>query len=221
VAKAIRSAACLLAIAAGTQACAKPIAFQDGWTAMAEAGTNTMRQAQLFYAPKFWWSGGVSYTKLMADDGSFQREISGVQVNYLVKRWNLPSAQGNVFAWGGVASARGFDSRGPFDGVAATQAGFQADYETRSVYASGKQEWFHSSRFSHGVSTVQLGLAPYEHDYDELATWFVLQLRHYQGGIAPGTTEAIPMLRLFKGNFWIEAGADRKGRAQVMVMMNF
>ena len=29
------------------------------------------------------------------------------------------------------------------------------------------------------------------------------------------------MVRLFKGNFWIEAGADRDGRAQVMVMMNF
>ena len=55
-------------------------------------------------------------------------------MNYLLKRWNLPSAWGNVFAWGGVASAKGFDLRGSFDGVAATQAGFQAEYETPFVY---------------------------------------------------------------------------------------
>ena len=210
-----------LACIACAQAEAKPIAFQDGWTVMAEYGTNTMRQAQVFYAPKFWWSGGFSFTKLIADDGRFERDIPSVQANFLVKRWNLPDAQGNVFAWGGLGSAHGFDSRGSFGGVATPQAGVQADYETRSVYASAKQEWFRSSRFSNGVSTVQLGLAPYEHDYDELATWFVVQLRRYQGGILPGKTEVIPMLRLFKGNFWIEAGANRERRAQLMVMMNF
>jgi hypothetical protein len=180
-----------------------------------------MRQAQLFYAPKYWWSGGLTYTRLIADDKSFEHEIPGAQANYLVKRWNLPDAQGNVFAWGGVGSARGEDRQGSFSGVAAVQGGLQADYETRRIYASGKQEWFHSSRFSDGISTLQLGVAPYEHDYDELATWFVLQLRRYQGGVLPGKTEVIPMLRLFKGNFWIEGGADPHGRLQLMVMMNY
>jgi hypothetical protein len=217
----IRACAGVLALVASTAALAKPIAFQDGWTVMAEYGTNTMRQAQVFYAPKYWWSGGLAHTEIIADDKSFEHDIDGAQFNYLVKRWNLPDAQGNLFAWGGIGSARGHDGQGSFIGVATVQAGVQADYETRSVYASAKQEWFRSSRFSNGITTAQVGWAPYEHDYDEIATWFLIQLRHYQGGVLPGTTEVIPMLRLFKGNFWIEAGADRKGRAQVMVMMNF
>jgi hypothetical protein len=212
---------CMMALAAAGGAWAKPIAFQDGWTAMAEYGTNTMRQAQVFYAPAYWWSGGASYTRVIADDKSFRHDIPGVQLNYLVKRWNLPSAQGNVFAWAGAGSSRGEDRASHFSGVASVQGGAQADYETRSIYASLKQEWFHSARFSDGITTLQLGVAPYEHDYDELATWLVLQLRRYQGGVLPGKTEVVPMLRLFKGNFWIEAGADRKGRAQVMVMMNY
>jgi hypothetical protein len=200
---------------------AKPIAFQDGWTAMAEYGTDTMREAQLFYAPRYWWSGGASATKIMAADGSFEREMPGVQANYLVKRWNLPSAQANVFAWAGLASARGFDAGGErFSGVAAQKLGAQADYETRTVYASAKTDWFHSSRFTHRVDTLQLGVAPYEHDYDELAVWFVVQARRINGGVMGGT-EWIPMVRLFKGNFWIEGGANRDGRAQLMVMMNF
>lgn len=210
-------ASALLPWAAG----AKPIAFQDGWTVMAEYGTNTMREAQVFYAPKYWWSGGLAFTKLMAIDKSFEREIGGVQANYLVKRWNLPAAQGNVFAWAGLGSARGFDARGRFSGLATPHAGAQADYETRSIYASAKSDWFRSHRFSHRVDTVQLGVAPYEHDYEDLAVWFVVQARRYTGGIMPGETEVIPMLRLFKGNFWIEAGVDRDRRAQVMVMMNF
>jgi len=210
-----------IGLVTATVATAKPIAFQDGWTAMAEYGTNTMRQAQVFYAPTYWYSAGLSYTKLIADDKGFEREIPGVQLNYLVHRWNLPAAQGNVFAWGNLGAASGRDAAGHFSGVFTPSMGAQADYETRSIYASAKQEWFHSSRFSHGISTVQLGIAPYEHDYDELATWFLIQLRHYQGGIMPGKSEAIPMLRLFKGNFWIEAGADRRGRLQLMVMMNY
>jgi hypothetical protein len=199
----------------------KPIAFQDGWTVMAEHGTNTMREAQVFYAPKYWWSGGASYTKLIAEDRSFERETAGVQLNYLVKRWNLPAAQGNVFVWGGLRSARGFDAAGDYSGLAASHLGAQADYETRSIYASVKTDWLRSSRFSHRIDTVQLGVAPYEHDYEDLAAWFVVQARRYTGGILPGKTEVIPMLRLFKGNFWIEAGVDRERRAQAMVMMNF
>jgi hypothetical protein len=212
--------AVLVAIAA-VPVIAKPIAFQDGWTVMAEHGTNTMLEAQVFYAPRSWWSGGLSFTKLMADDRSFEREVPSVQLNYLVKRWNLPNAQGNVFAWGGIGSARGFDAMGRFSGLVTGQGGIQADFETRSFYASAKSGWFHSQRFSHGVNTIQLGIAPYEHDYEDLAVWLVVQARRYTGGILPGKTEVIPMLRLFKGNFWIEGGVDREKRVQLMLMMNF
>ena len=224
-----------LALSLPLPAFAKPIAFSDGWTVMAEYGTNTMRETQTFYAPKYWWSGGLSYTKLIAHDKRFEREIPNVQANLLVKRWNLPAAQGNFFVWAGVGSARGFDTidsphaakheapaleRRGFSDAATTHLGGQLDYETRSIYSSLKTDWFRSSRFSHRVDTLQLGWAPFEHDYEDLAVWFLVQARRYTGAIMPGT-ETIPMIRLFKGNFWIEAGADRKGRAQVMIMMNF
>lgn len=204
---------------------AKPIAFQDGWTVMAEYGTDTMREAQVFYAPKFWWSGGLSFTRITEQDGRFGRDIPNVQLNYLVKRWNLPAAQGNFFVWGGAGSARGFDGgeggRERFSGGFTPHAGAQLDYETRSIYTSLKTDWFRSSRFSHRVDTLQLGVAPYEHDYEDLAVWFVVQARRISGDVMGGKTEWIPMVRLFKGNFWIEAGANRDKRLQLMVMMNF
>jgi hypothetical protein len=77
-----------------------------------------------------------------------------------------------------------------------------------------------SSAFSHRIDTLQLGVAPYEHEYDRLATWFVIQGRRYTGGLHDGT-EWAALLRLFKRGVWVEAGATETGKLQAMIMVNF
>jgi hypothetical protein len=198
-------------------ASAKPIAFAHGTTVMAEYGAGTMTEAQVFYAPRYFWSFGAGYLELDSDLTSKRREIAYARVNYLVKRWNLESAQANVFTWGGVGSAwvSETDHR-----EFAWNAGAQVDYETRRIYTSLKTDLHRSSAFSHRIDTLQLGVAPYEHDYDTVATWLVLQGRRYTGGIHDGTEWAL-LLRLFKGGAWIEAGATDDGKLQAMAMFNF
>lgn len=196
---------------------AKPIAFANGTTVMAEYGAGTMIEAQAFYAPTYWFSAGGGYLRLDSDLDRRSREIEYVRANYLVKRWNLDAAQANVFAWGGLGRSEG-DS---FDGGRfARNVGFQIDYETRRVYAALKSDLWESSVFSHRIDTLQLGLAPYEHDYRDLAAWFVVQARSYTGRIHRGTETAL-LLRLFKGGTWIEAGVTDDGKPQVMAMFNF
>ncbi|HEY3783776.1 MAG TPA: hypothetical protein VGL55_00675 [Steroidobacteraceae bacterium] len=108
-----------------------------------------------------------------------------------------------------------------FSGSALTgNAGAQADYETRRVYGAFKTDWQRSSEFSHRVDTLQLGLAPYRHDYGGLATWFLFQAREYTGGIHRGVETAL-LVRLFKGPVWIEAGITNGGKRQSMAMFNF
>ena len=68
-------------------ASAKPIAFARGTTAMAEYGAGTMKEAQLFYAPKYFWSLGAGFLELDVENGE-RREITYARANYLVKRWN-------------------------------------------------------------------------------------------------------------------------------------
>jgi hypothetical protein len=99
-----------------------------------------------------------------------KRELRYLRANYLARRWNLDDAQANVFAWGGVGSASGNDFRG---NRVDREAGFQADYETRRLYASWVSDLHESSAYSHRVDTLQLGFAPYAHDYTDLAMWFV------------------------------------------------
>ena len=99
-------------------------------------------------------------------------------------------------------------------------AGAQVDYETRRIYASLKTDLHRADAFSHRIDTLQLGVAPYKHDFDTLATWFVVQGRHYTGDIHDGTEWAL-LLRLFKRGAWIEAGVTDDGKLQAMAMVNF
>ncbi len=199
----------------------KPIAFQDGYTVMTEYGAGTMSEVQGFYAPRFWYSVGAGHLRLDAHDDAFSRDITYTRLNYLVKRWNLPAAQGNIFVYGGLGAATGSDFSGS---VFAGNAGAQADYETRRFYGSIKTDFQGSEAFTHRIDTLQLGVAPYAHDYGDVATWLVAQTRLYSGGIYPGL-ETAALLRLFKayrwGSVWFEGGGTLDGKLQSMLMFNF
>lgn len=204
-------------IAVATPAMAKPIAFADGTTVMAEYGAGTMEELQVFYAPRYNYSVGGGHAELTSDVDGRTRSITYARLNYLAHRWNLESAQANVFTWGGVGAATG----NTFAGTrVAWNAGAQADYETRRVYGSLKTDLQYSSEFSHRIDTLQLGVAPYKHEYGGVATWIVVQAREYTGGLYRGT-ESAALLRLFKGGTWVEAGITNNHKLQAMAMFNF
>jgi hypothetical protein len=198
-------------------ATAKPIAFARGKTVMLEYGAGTMNEAQVFYAPRYWYSVGAGWLELTSEDGQTQRHISYLRGNLLAKRWNLPNAQANVFVWGGLGRATGNDFAGS---TLARNVGVQADYETRRIYGAFRSDLQESDHFSHRIDTLQLGWAPYKHDYDTLATWFVVQGRRYTGDLFKGTETAL-LVRFFKGGTWVEIGATTDGKLQAMAMFNF
>jgi hypothetical protein len=204
-------------VAVAAPALAKPIAFADGTTVMAEYGAGTMQELQIFYAPRYDYSVGGGHVDFTSDIDGHTEHINYARLNWLAHRWNLDDAQANVFAWGGAGSATG----NRFDGTRAVgNAGLQVDYETRRIYASVKSDLQRSSEFSDRIDTLQLGLAPYKHDYGGIATWFVFQARHYTGELHSGI-ETAALLRLFKGGAWIEAGVTNAGKIQAMAMFNF
>lgn len=210
--------ALVLALAPASNAIAKPIAFRGGTSAMYEWGAGTMQEAQLFYAPSHRWSLGPGWVRFEDEDGTFSREIAYVRSNHLLKRWNLPGAQANVFGWGGLGAAR---VRGEDDAEFAQHAGLQLDYETLRFYSSLKTDWQHASgTLAHRIDSLQLGVAPYPHAYDGVATWVLLQARTYTGGLYDGV-EAAALLRLFRGPVWVEAGVTADGALQAMFMFNY
>lgn len=224
-----------LAVALGSASVnAKPIAFADGTTIMHERNSN-MLETQAFYAPAYWWSIGPGFIRLTSDDKKIQREITYLQANYLVKRWNMEDAQANIFTWGGIGTAKARGRNADFVGSRTTYRwGAQGDFETRRVYSSFKTDGYSGDKFTHRIDTLQLGLAPYEHDYDILATWLVFQARHYTGGIRDAISDDIrdgnartskiektAILRLFKGPLWVELGINQERKSQIMFMFNY
>jgi hypothetical protein len=77
-----------------------------------------------------------------------------------------------------------------------------------------------ASAFSIRVDTLQLGIAPYKHEYNQIATWVLVQARQYTDDIHHGT-EVAALLRFFRGGAWIEAGVTNGGKLQAMAMFNF
>jgi hypothetical protein len=215
-----RRIALAMALFAGqalTGAVAKPIAFAEGTTVMAEYGAGTMTEIQIFYAPSYRYSVGGGHLALDSEVNADKHDLTYLRLNVLPKRWNFESAQANVFAWASVGQAH---IGGTGDTQFAWNAGGQLDYETRRVYASLRTEHHEADAFSHHIETLQLGIAPYEHEYDKLAVWFVVQGRDYDDGLFRGT-EWAALLRLFKRNAWIEAGVTDDGKLQAMLMFNF
>jgi hypothetical protein len=196
---------------------AKPIAFANGTTLMAESGAGTMTEMQVFYAPRYNYSVGGGHVDLTSELDGRTRHISYARLNALLHRWNMDAAQANLFIWGGAGAASG----NSFAGTRLSwHTGAQADFETRRVYASVKTDQQYSAVFSHRINTLQLGLAPYKHDYAGLATWLVVQARQYSGGLFAGTESAL-LLRLFKASAWLEAGITNRHKLQAMAMFNF
>jgi hypothetical protein len=207
----------MLFLASFQQVDAKPISFAKGSTVMVEYGGSTMVEAQAFYAPKYWWSVGAGAVQFDLADSNTRERITYIRFNGLAKRWNLPAAQANVFVWGGIGQARSDAFSGS---EVAWNYGAQVDYETRRVYSSLRTDWQDTDSFKHHTNTLQLGLAPYEHDYDTLATWLVFQARRNDKALYDGLETAL-LLRFFKNGTWIEAGVTNDKKLQAMAMFNF
>ena len=158
---------------------------------MVEYGAGTMEEAQVFHAPSHRYSVGAGYLQLDSDVDGRERRIAYARANLLAKRWNLEAAQANVFVWGGAGGASGNDFSGS---VFTGNVGAQADYETRRVYGSLKTDFYDSSAFTHRIDTLQLGVAPYEHEYDQ-GVLLLVQGRTYTGDLyrndgPPGSSRA-------------------------------
>lgn len=227
-------------------AIARPIVYADSTTVMAEYSEDAMQEIQVFYAPSYRFSFGAGHLEL-GHGPAHRHEANYARLNLLAKRWNLDGAQANVFVWGGLGTAHvsqwvpsvtipGTPPSEHSHGGGGTPSttvpsyeisrsatdwsgGVQVDYETRRVYASLKTDGHQSSVLSHRIDTVQLGIAPYEHDVDSLATWLVVSGTRHTGDAHEGTEWAL-MLRFFKKRVWLEAGATTEGALRAHAMFS-
>ncbi|MGE0754887.1 MAG: hypothetical protein AB7L92_06970 [Alphaproteobacteria bacterium] len=192
-------------------ASARPISYPGGWMLM-QMNDGNMHSLEVDYSPTANYS--VGYVAEYWRENDWQ--LHAVSLNNLIKRWNLPSSQANLY----LKSAAGvaYSDFGAFDGKTEPAAftGISADWEDRRfftmyenhlVYAGDIDKFF--------MQKARVGIAPYIGDYGDLHTWLMLQVEHNPEKADHFTVT--PLVRLFKGETLVEAGVSEDGD----VLFNF
>ena len=184
---------------------ARPVSYPGGWTLMI-MNSGHANSAHIHYSPTAFTSVGVrsEYRR----EGEFL--LNAVQINNLLKRWNNPNSQANLYLKSGIGAA--YSDADDFDGEvdAAGFTGIAADWEDRRYFVSYENRYLEAGDIADGYSqSARVGIAPYIGDYGDLHTWLMLQVEH-----EPEAQEKVtitPLVRLFKDVHLMEAGVSNQG----------
>ncbi|WP_199555881.1 hypothetical protein [Sandaracinobacteroides hominis] len=193
--------AALCAVLAAAPAVARPVSYPGGVTLMQELDP-MMGSALLHYTPDRHYSVGGRYLRLREAEAN----LAGGQVTWLARRWNMPSAQANVYVTGMAGGAWR-------DGETARPGGFveaQADWENRRVMLMGMARLTHADNL--GTSDMQMariGWAPYAGDYGDAHLWLFAQVMRdsaMQDEVQPAIVG-----RILYRTILVEAGVTDRG----------
>jgi len=206
-----------VAVGALMSACssAAPMGFKESWMVMGDLSPN-WREGFVNYAFTARDAVGPSLLYMRSDDKRTTREVTELVYTRLLKRWNLPHAQANVWFIGGVGALRGND----FSRTRAMATpGIQVDYETTRFYASALARLYRAEGVNHDYAAARVGFSFFEADYDEVQPWAVLEVRRMRG--LSDMLEVTPMLRLIHNRYFVEAGVNNARQLRFNFMYTF
>ncbi len=202
-------------------AAAGPMGFKDSFMAMGDFNSN-WREAFVNYAITPRDAFGVGATYMRSDDETKTRTLEEFTYTSLLKRWNLPNSQANLWFTGGIGAIQGEnDLVGKdhhFDKVMVTP-GVQFDYETTRVYFAAAHRLYRAEHINHDFTSVRAGFSFYETDYDKTQPWAILEARNMNG--LSDKIEVTPMLRLINKSYFVEAGVNNSGQPRFNFMYIF
>jgi hypothetical protein len=202
LAAAALTAPALMTLALMAPAAARPVSWPGGTTLIQELDPGTA-SVLLHYTPHRSYSVGGRYER--ARDPGWQ--IAGPQATWLVRRWNRPAAQANIYL-SGMAGAAWRDGRAARPGGMA-QA--QADWENRRVMVMGLARVTHAEGIgTHDMQMARIGWAPYAGNYGDVHLWLFAQAKRDTAMADPRIAPAL-VARAFYRTMMVEAGVTDRG----------
>jgi hypothetical protein len=199
----------------GGPARALPMGSVDTWMVMGDFAARSSDIAVNYaITPRDALGAAVSRWRTEPDGGSRLREVSGLTYTRLVKRWNLPDAQANLWAVGTLGSLRGSGT----GTETMWSPSVMADYETTRVYVSSGLKMQRSASVRQDTAYVRAGFSFYEVDYEEIQPWLVVEAKRQRDVVSK--TETAAWLRLIHKRYFVELGADDEGRVRFNFMYN-
>ena len=192
-----------------------PMGFKDSWMAMGDISPN-WQEVFVNYALTARDAAGATALSMRSDNGTKTRQVTEATYTRLVKRWNMPEAQANIWFLGGIGNITGNDFSGSKTLVS---PGVQVDYETTRVYVSAIARLYRAEGINHDFASARAGFSFYEADYDQTQPWFILEVRRMRG--LTDKTEVTPMLRLIHNRYFVEFGVNNSSQARMNFMYIF
>ncbi len=137
------------------------------------------------------------------------------QYDVLLKRWNKKDSQANIYGYAGFGAVRMNGQNGT-----AWLTGIEADAESRSLFVSAKAEVMDPTigpNFNH--SEFRVGAAPYEAEFNEIASWFMIQVQYHPSLLKK--TVVTPLARFFYRSVLFEIGVSTEGDSMTNLMFHF
>jgi hypothetical protein len=198
-----------LALLAPLGAEARPVSYPGGWTGMVSRDADR-DDLVLHYSPTARYAVGYRAEYDRTDNSTMHSLFS----NYLLRRWNNPQSQGNIYLHGGVGVLNHEDNT--------TGAGFyglQADWETRQVFTSYENTVRYKGDNPAFTQAARVGFSPVLTGYNEVAPWLMLEVKHEPEASDPVTVT--PLLRLMYKTTMFEVGASDQGDVMLHLMQRF
>ena len=192
---------------------AHPTSYEGGFSFMSEMSKKN-QEFTMVYSPKYWLGAGAVFTR-----SPEKFNIITSQIGWLMRRWNLPEAQGNAYLLGGIGYDILTQSMEQEISGGMYRFGIQLDYETRRIYTFTRyveHRFFKDNKRIDDQFSVALGFAPYLGKFDELNSWVVFK---FTAGDRFNERAYILMLRFFYKNFLWEIGQDFDGNSQLNFMI--
>ena len=190
---------------------AKPISYVGGTMAMQE-NDETGNTLSLDYTLTPNYAIGI-YAKQENTGKEFK--TIGPQLNTLIKRWNLPDGQGNIFNMSGAGISHYHG-----DNIFAAWTAILADYETRRIFTSYEIRLMYADHLENSAwQRARIGFAPYLANYEDLNTWLMLQIDHH-----PAKDDSLvvtPLVRFFYKTTLVEAGYSSNNHVMFNWVLQF
>jgi hypothetical protein len=203
---------------------ARPVSYPGGWTLMLRNDA-FQNSAHVHYTLDPAHSVGLRVRYDRGEDFTF----TGAQLNRLMKRWNAPDSQANLYfrlgAGQAVDNIDRDDLRVKRASDGAVFLGLSGDWETRRYFVSASAEYWDNGRFGDASNYhARLGIAPYVANTGALHSWIMVEGHHRpesDGLQSEDNLGASLILRLFKGPSLLELGVDDQGEALLNYIHRF
>jgi len=192
-----------------------PMGFKESWMSMGDVSPN-WQEVFVNYALTARDAAGASALVMRSDDETKTRQFTEAIYTRLIRRWNMPESQANIWFIGGVGNITGNDFSGS---KTMASPGIQVDYETTRIYVSATARLYRAQGLNHDFASARAGFSFYEVDYDQTQPWFILEVRRMRG--LTDKTEVTPMLRLIHNRYFVELGVNNASQARMNFMYIF